>query len=348
VLLLSHVLVLLFVRVYSQIADDGSGLCPCANCPDRCASTCGEDSLPPECISMRCYTGYGTCDDAIPGLEALISAQHNVETYESSSRIIGGTPVAEGKYPFFVQWGTCGGSLIHKDVVLTAAHCFEENKNIRHVYINVITRNNNPWKVSTEEIGIKGYDLHPKFNYKKGTNDFMLLFLKKNGGPTIQLAFGDTWLNKLKTVTVIGMGYTTNPAKGQVSDVLREVDLGVASPQDCIDAWKAPNSQSDKKFDKTSQLCLEGNKSKDSCHGDSGGPVFFKDKSGKFLQIAVVSYGDGDCDGKVPSVNGLVTPLKQWILDSICKYSNYNVGCPNDPFWHKSMWTYKDIPLGSL
>ena len=37
-------------------------------------------------------------------------------------RIVGGTAADPGEFPFFVQWNGCGGTLIAKDIVLTAAH----------------------------------------------------------------------------------------------------------------------------------------------------------------------------------------------------------------------------------
>jgi hypothetical protein len=41
-----------------------------------------------------------------------------------TSRIVGGTGAPQGKYPYFVQWARgCGASLIHSDMLLTAAHC---------------------------------------------------------------------------------------------------------------------------------------------------------------------------------------------------------------------------------
>ena len=38
-------------------------------------------------------------------------------------RIVGGQDATFGEYPFFTSWGTsCGATLIHDDILLTAAH----------------------------------------------------------------------------------------------------------------------------------------------------------------------------------------------------------------------------------
>jgi secreted trypsin-like serine protease len=39
-----------------------------------------------------------------------------------STRIVGGTDATPYEFPFFVQWRGCGASLIHEDIILTAAH----------------------------------------------------------------------------------------------------------------------------------------------------------------------------------------------------------------------------------
>ena len=42
---------------------------------------------------------------------------------EFSTRIVGGDDANENDYPYFVQMGGCGGSLVASDIVLFAAHC---------------------------------------------------------------------------------------------------------------------------------------------------------------------------------------------------------------------------------
>ena len=42
-------------------------------------------------------------------------------------RIVGGSPASPGEYPYFIQWGGCGATLIHNDVALGAAHVSVES-----------------------------------------------------------------------------------------------------------------------------------------------------------------------------------------------------------------------------
>ena len=49
----------------------------------------------------------------------LPNASHN----NINPRIVGGTEASPGEYPFFAEGSGCGGSLIWKDIVLSAGHC---------------------------------------------------------------------------------------------------------------------------------------------------------------------------------------------------------------------------------
>lgn len=65
---------------------------------------------------------------AARGFELRDKKHHNLNPSRlrqtrAAPKIIGGRPADEDEYPFFVQAEGCGGSLIWKDIVLTAAHC---------------------------------------------------------------------------------------------------------------------------------------------------------------------------------------------------------------------------------
>jgi hypothetical protein len=50
----------------------------------------------------------------------LVNANHRPQP---STRVVGGTEVKDSdEFPFFVNLGGCSGSLVHGDIVLTAAH----------------------------------------------------------------------------------------------------------------------------------------------------------------------------------------------------------------------------------
>ncbi|KAK8386058.1 hypothetical protein O3P69_010645 [Scylla paramamosain] len=64
------------------------------------------------------------------------------------------------------------------------------------------------------------------------------------------------------------------------------------------------------------QVCFGGQNKRDSCYGDSGGPLFQSDlKTFQFVMIGLVSFGLPQCglDG-VPAVYTSVAPYRDWIL----------------------------------
>lgn len=70
------------------------------------------------------------------------------------------------------------------------------------------------------------------------------------------------------------------------------------------------------------QLCAGGVKGKDSCGGDSGGPLMFPGSYGKFgvryVQRGLVSFGSKRCGlGGYPGVYTNIAYYMKWILDNM-------------------------------
>lgn len=68
-------------------------------------------------------------------------------------------------------------------------------------------------------------------------------------------------------------------------------------------------------------MCAGGVKGKDSCSGDSGGPLLYVSQNGKkqrYMQQGIVSYGSQDCAiGGYPTIYTKVSYYIDWILDNI-------------------------------
>lgn len=69
------------------------------------------------------------------------------------------------------------------------------------------------------------------------------------------------------------------------------------------------------------QICAGGEKGKDSCEGDSGGPLMYRyttENEENWICIGVVSFGVGRCGSEQqPGVYTRVSEYLPWILDNI-------------------------------
>lgn len=211
-------------------------------------------------------------------------------------KIVGGTPVPDGKYPFmvFIQVETsdgsifsCGGSLIDPNSVLTAAHCFPSSEMTVNVGVGgtVLSEGFKEVRLATAA------SLHPLYDgSKNSSNDVAVLTLESavRGIKPIRLATPrQNALEKPgRRLTVAGWGNTSEGGTG--SDRMREVSLPVVSD---AKARKAYSSQTPDLRYFPSVMVAAAARGKDSCQGDSGGPLF---KPGSIrTQVGVVSYGLG-------------------------------------------------------
>jgi trypsin len=105
-------------------------------------------------------------------------------TSSIAHHIIGGMDAVEDSYPYvvslqYISTGhSCGGSLITRDVVLTAAHC--QNKYVPLDNVAIGRHNIFNYDIG-EDIAVRKELPHPSYNSTASSfdNDFMLIFLNR-------------------------------------------------------------------------------------------------------------------------------------------------------------------------
>ena len=118
------------------------------------------------------------------------------------SRIVGGSVVTNpDKYPFYANTyedGHCGATLIHADILLTAAHCYEPPG-----LLGLFNPGFDPWSPGIQIGGIElGEDgdfievdrirQHPDWNPRNFENDIMLVKLSEPSTQTLVAYNSDT------------------------------------------------------------------------------------------------------------------------------------------------------------
>ena len=258
---------------------------------------------------------------------------------EELTRIIGGSEAVVDRYSYAVlligsEGGMCGGSLIARDVVLTAAHCKDAAD-----YAVVGEHDVEFIGDDGEMLAVKNIVPHPNYSEVLSSvlgmmdSDFMLLFLERASTAddvvTVKLNSDPSVPGEGQNLTVMGWGDTDirpGLAYQGLSNELMNVDVNAISNNEC-EASEGYDENGDywsyKGKITASMLCARAN-GKDSCQGDSGGPLVIKgDDDAADVQVGVVSWGNGCAANLFPGVYARVSQAYDWIRGEVCKGSNY-------------------------
>ncbi len=228
------------------------------------------------------------------------------------SRIIGGSDASE-LYPWMVsiQIGGhfCGGTLIGKDWVLTAAHCMEDvNADDLTLFIGGANLNQTG---TSEEHSVEWFVVHPEYDSNSFYSDLAILKLQISSEKTplpLLSQEANSGLSRNEQLRVIGWGLIDAADDSSVSNVLQEADVSFQTDDVCM----ATYSTGIENYWQRSLCAGEIKGGKDACQGDSGGPIVAR-ANNQWALTGVVSWGDGCAEAGKFGAYTEVAFFQDWI-----------------------------------
>ena len=242
-----------------------------------------------------------------------------------TSRIIGGTETSDGQYSYTVslqdEFGHfCGGSLIARDVVLSASHC--QHMKDTGGYKVVIGRRDLDTS-DGEEIAVKTEITHPKYNWGTTDYDFMVLILERpmeEDDVSTIVSLSREVVPVDSPVSVMGWGDTAaSDDEVVMSYDLRTTEVFVMSNEECEQSSGVIGGMQENYHGQiTSNMVCARDVGEDSCQGDSGGPLVSRQSTGEDVQVGIVSWGVGCANANFPGVYARVSAGYDWIREKVC------------------------------
>ncbi|XP_040889559.1 elastase-1-like [Toxotes jaculatrix] len=240
---------------------------------------------------------------------------------DNFERVVGGEVARPNSWPWQISlqyksgsnyYHTCGGTLIEKGWVMTAAHCVDSNRIWR---VALGEHDLNAYSGSEQILEVSRVYIHPKWDSEKVSNGYDIALLRLSSDATLNsyvqlgsLPPSGQVLPNNNLCYITGWGRTSTG--GSLSSQLKQAYLPVVDYQTCSSSgWWGSTV-------KTTMVCAGGG-AESGCNGDSGGPLNCL-VNGKYYVHGIASFVSSfGCNfPKKPTVFTRVSAYIEW-MDSI-------------------------------
>ncbi|CRL03726.1 CLUMA_CG016552, isoform A, partial [Clunio marinus] len=248
----------------------------------------------------------------------------------ASGLMYNGKVVKRSQWPFLVVLMYtadgkffCGGTLISRSHVLTAAHCLQEKSQETPLTPSEFVLHLGKYNLSAlyERGSITVFPekikIHPNWNIHQEKYDSDIALIKIVGNVPLRSNIYPAclWTSALEmknapTGTVIGWGATEDQLTTQNQLIPRQIELKIVTNEVCYEDEFMGSLISSRTF------CAIGENGSGPCKGDSGGGSYMKDNSKWFIKGIFSSSlftDEGMCDVERYSIFTDVSKFSNWI-----------------------------------
>lgn len=217
----------------------------------------------------------------------------------------------------------CGGALIHRQAVLTAAHCVN-GKQPSELRIRA-----GEWDTQTkneiyphQDRDVEKVIVHEKFHSGALYNDYAILILKTpveyaENVDIVCLPETGTNFDESRCFAS-GWGKDIFGKEGRYQVILKRVELPVVTHDTCQNTLRTTRLGKYFVLD-ASFICAGGEVGKDTCKGDGGSPLVcpLRNDPKRYVQAGIVAWGLGCGENGTPGVYANIAYARRWIDEQL-------------------------------